>query len=111
MPDINKVKSDVKSEIGKIPPTTDQNLMAALSYVWLLSIVMLVVKKNDEFVQFHAKQGIILLIASIFWFIPIIGQLVAILAFAGMVVGFIQAWQGKRYQLPLVYGWSQKINF
>jgi uncharacterized membrane protein len=110
MPDINHVTEQVKNEIKKIPPTTDQNLMAALSYVWVLSLVMLVVKKNDEFVQFHAKQGVVLLIISIFWFIPLIGQLAAILAFAGMVVGFIQAWQGKRYELPLVHGWSQKIH-
>ncbi len=110
MPTINKVKEDVKSEINKIPPTSDQNIMAALSYVWIISLIMLVVKRNDEFVQFHAKQGVILLIASVFGFIPVIGWIVWALAVAGMVVGFVQAWQGKRYQLPLVYGWSQKIK-
>ncbi len=101
----------VHEEIKKIPPTTDRNLMAALSYVWLLSLVMLIIKRDDAFIHFHAKQGVVLLIISIFWFIPIIGQLAAILAFAGMVIGFVNAWQGKEYQLPLVYGWSQKIHF
>jgi len=107
---VQKVKEEIKKEVDKIPPTTDRNLIAALSYVWILSIVMLVIKKNDEFVHFHAKQGIILLIASVFGFIPVIGWIIFALSVAGMVIGFIQAWQGKRYELPLVYGWSQKIK-
>ena len=110
MPDVNKVKEEIKTEINKIPPTTDQNLIAALSYVWVISIIMLVIKRNDEFVQFHAKQAVILLIISVFGFIPVIGWIAWALAVAGMVVGFINAWQGRRYELPLVYGWSQKIK-
>ncbi len=109
-PVVEKIKSDVKTEINKIPPTSDQNIMAALSYVWIISLVMLVVKRNDEFIQFHAKQGIILLLLSILGFIPVLGWIIWALAVAGMVVGFIHAWQGKRYELPLVYGWSQKIK-
>src|SRR5262245_5528598 len=109
-PKVEKVKAEIKKEVNKIPPTSDQNIMAALSYVWIISLIMLIVKRGDEFVQFHAKQGVILLIASVFGFIPIIGWIIWALSVAGMVVGFIQAWQGKRYELPLVYGWSQKIK-
>lgn len=110
MPDVNKVKEEIKGEINKIPPASDQNIMAALSYVWIISLIMLVVKRNDDFVQFHAKQGVILLLLSILGFIPVLGWILWALAVAGMVVGFINAWQGKRYQLPLVYGWSQKVK-
>lgn len=111
MPNVNKVKEDIKSEINKIPTTTDQNMLAALSYLWVISIIMLVVKRGDEYVQFHAKQGLVLSLLTLLAFIPLLGWIVWALAIAGMVVGFAQAWQGKRYQLPLVYGWSQKINF
>ncbi len=105
-----KVKDEIHKEVSKIPPTTDNNLLAAVSYVWLLSIVMLVIKKDDEFIQFHAKQGVILLIGSALGFIPVIGWLAWFFAVIGMVVGFIHAWQGKKYEIPFVYRLSQKIT-
>lgn len=94
-----------------VPPKSDSHLMAAVSYVWLLAIVMLLVKRDDKFVQFHAKQAMVLLIGSLVSFIPVIGWLIGLVCFIGMVVGFINAWQGKEYQMPYVYGWSQKIHF
>lgn len=106
-----KVKDKVGNEVQKIPPTTDRNLLAAVSYVWILCLVMLVVKKNDAFVQHHARQGVILFLMSLVGFIPVVGWILWVLAVAGMVVGFIKAWQGKEYQIPYVYGWSQKIHF
>lgn len=104
------MKEEIKKEVEKIPPTTDQNLIAALSYVWIVSVIMLLVKRGDDFVQFHARQGVILFIGSLLGFIPLIGWLIWFLSVIGMAVGFIQAWQGKRYELPLVYGLSQKIK-
>lgn len=106
-----KVKDNVKKEIKKIPPTTDRNLLAALSYVWILGLVILIIKRNDAFIQFHAKQGVVLFLVSLVGFIPVIGWILWALAVAGMVLGFINAWQGKEYKLPYVYGWSQKIKF
>src|SRR5688572_30374277 len=107
----SKMKSEIKKALDKIPPTSDQNLMAALSYAWIISLVMLVVKKNDEYVQFHAKQGLVLWLASLLGFIPVFGWIVWGLAVAGMVIGFVNAWKGVRYELPIVYGLSQKIRF
>lgn len=103
---INKVQEEIK----KIPPTTDRNLLAALGYVWILGLVMLIIKRDDAFIQFHAKQGVVLFLISLVGFIPVIGWIMWALAVAGMVLGFIHAWQGKEYKLPYVYGWSQKIH-
>lgn len=105
------VTEQLKQELNKIPPTNDRNLMAALSYLWILSIVMLIVKKDDAFVKFHAKQGLILLIASCFTFIPVFGWILGFVALIGVIMGFINAWQGREYQLPFVYMLSQKLNF
>jgi uncharacterized membrane protein len=105
-----KVKEEIKKEVSKIPATTDNNLLAAVSYVWLLSIVMLVIKKDDAFIQFHAKQGVILLIGSALGFIPVFGWIAWAGAIIGMVVGFMNAWQGKKYEIPFVYTLSKKIN-
>lgn len=111
MTSTQKMKDEIKKEVSKIPPTSDQNLLAALSYAWIISLIMLVVKKNDDYVQFHAKQGLVLWLASLLGFIPVFGWIVWALAVAGMVIGFINAWKGVRYELPIVYGLSQKIKF
>ena len=110
MAKMDNVKEEIKKEVNKIPPTSDSNLIAAFSYAWALSLVVLVVKRGDETAQFHARQGTILFLASLLGFIPLIGWIVAAAAWVGMVVGFIQAWQGKRYEMPFVYKLSQKIR-
>ena len=99
---------ELKTPITK---ASDSNLMAALSYLWILSVVMLLVKKDDEFVQFHAKQGLVLFIAGIvFMIIPIIGWLANLVVFLAVIVGFIKAIQGERYEMPLVGDLAKKIN-
>ena len=91
--------------------TSDSNLMAALSYLWLLSVVMLVVKKDDPFVLFHAKQGLVLFIVSIaLWFIPVLGWLLQLAIFVMVIIGFIKALSGEKYQLPVVGMVAEKIN-
>lgn len=105
-----KFKADIKREADKIPPTSDQNLLAALSYAWVVSLIMLLVKRNDEYIQFHAKQGVVLFVFSLLGFIPLLGWFLMSISWVGMIVGFIMAWQGKRYELPFIYGLSQKIN-
>lgn len=104
-------KAKLEAEVKKIPPTTDRNLLAAASYVWILSLVMLVVRKDDPFIQLHAKQAVVLFLMSLVGFIPIVGWLLGALALVGMVLGFLNAWQGKEYKIPYVYGWSQHIRF
>ncbi len=89
---------------------SDSNLMAALSYVWVLSIVMLIVKKDDEFVKFHAKQGLILFILSFIGVIPVIGWLVWLVVVVLDIVGFIKALSGERYKVPVVGDLADKIN-
>ncbi len=89
----------------------DTNLMAALSYVWIISIVMLVVKKDEPFVVFHAKQGLVLFAASVLlWFIPIIGWMLNFVIFVGMVIGFIKALSGEKYEIPVIGSIAKQIN-
>ncbi len=99
----------IKNELNKIPPTSDRNLMAALSYVWILSIVMLAIRGKDAFIKFHAKQALVLFVISIFSWIPVIGWIVGILALVGMILGFINAWQGKEYRVPFVADWADRF--
>jgi uncharacterized membrane protein len=52
--------------------------MIALSYLWLLALVPLLVEKDDREVQWHAKHGIVLMVAElILWVAIFIIQMVA----------------------------------
>jgi len=91
--------------------SNDSKLFAALSYLWLLSVVMLVLKKDDEFVKFHAKQGTVIFVVSIIlWFIPIIGWLLQIAVLIAVVIGFLKAYSGERFKMPVVGDLADKIN-
>lgn len=87
-------------------------VLAALSYVWIVSLLMLLLKKDSAFVQFHAKQGFVLWVASlIFWFIPFVGWLLNVIVLVFVVVGFIQALSGVWWKAPYISRWAEKIRF
>ena len=112
-------ESITNNEVTKDKPENgnsdgNDNFVAALSYLGILVLVPLLTKKDDEFVQFHIKQGLVLLVVwvigwVIFW-IPIIGWLVAIALFICTVIAFIQALGGKKWEIPLVADLAKKIN-
>ncbi|MCA1586295.1 MAG: hypothetical protein LC791_16485 [Acidobacteria bacterium] len=66
-------------------PSSNRNVMIVLSYLWLLALVPLVVEKEDREVQWHAKHGLVLLIAEVvLWVLVTIIQMVV-----GMMLGCI----------------------
>jgi uncharacterized membrane protein len=79
-------------------------------------------KKND-FVKFHVKQGLVLLITAIIFsffygilvFIPIIGWfIIAVLQLCVLillVMGIINALNGKENPLPIIGGFAKKFTF
>ena len=97
---------------------SDDNLMAALSYIFLLSVVMLLVKKDSDYVQFHAKQGTVLFIGEVIlgvvgsftWFLFYLWDLVWLLFVIVSIIGFYQAYRGERYRLPVVADLADKIK-
>jgi uncharacterized membrane protein YjgN (DUF898 family) len=46
-------------------PSPNRSVMIVLAYLWPLAIVPLLVEKNDADVQWHAKHGIVLMVAEI----------------------------------------------
>lgn len=90
--------------------SSESKLMGALSYIWIVSIIMLLLKKDDQFVQFHARQGLVIFVASWLWFIPFLGWIVALLAFICAIVGFIKAYSGEKFPIPGVSMIAEKIK-
>ena len=94
--------------------------MAILAYLGILVVVPLVSDaKNDPFVKFHAKQGLVLLICEIAaWvvmIIPFLGLLIGWLLWIGSIVlvimGIMNVVSGKMQELPIVGSYASKFNF
>ena len=108
------------------PKDIEENkVLAAISYLGILVLIPLLMKKESKFVKEHAKQGLVLFIAEIvlwivdliFAFIPVLGTIISILIWIVLVaiaivsiIGLIYALQGKFWKIPLVYDWAQNFK-
>ncbi len=96
----------------------DNKAIAALSYLGLLVLIPLLAKKDSPFAQFHAKQGLVLLIAWVIigfvsW-IPFVGWAVGILGaiflFILFIMGLVNALSGQVNELPLIGQYAKNFN-
>lgn len=94
----------------------DESVMySVMAYLLVLVVVPLFMKKNDPFVNFHAKQGLILCIGIILsllvavW-MPRIGNLLFLLLLLLNIVGLVQALLGRRWKIPLIGSLAEKIS-
>jgi uncharacterized membrane protein len=90
-----------------------ENVAGALCYLlgWITGLIFLLVEKQSTFVRFHAMQSLmafgLLAVASIvLQFIPwlgvALGFVLSILGLALWIMCMVQAWQGRRWKVPLV---------
>ena len=99
-------------------------LMAVLSYLGILVVIPIIVAPDSKFVRYHANQGLMLLITSAVYgalmkilalvvsWIPIVGAIIVSLAsligvvlFVFVILGVINAAQGKAKELPIIGGY------
>ncbi|MCI8554321.1 MAG: hypothetical protein HFJ80_05180 [Clostridiales bacterium] len=91
--------------------------LSILAYIPLLFLIGLFVEKENEDVRFHVNQGMILFIVeailgvarTFFSWIPFFGWMfrvafgvLSLCTFALMVVGIVNAAQGRRRPLPII---------
>jgi uncharacterized membrane protein len=77
--------------------------VAAFSYVWIMSVVVFASRRDSPFAQYHSKQACILFLLSIpVAMIPFLGRYLVFIVLAGMLLGFINAANGRREELPFV---------
>ncbi|MBI1833968.1 MAG: hypothetical protein HYR90_04040 [Candidatus Andersenbacteria bacterium] len=110
--------ADNQNQVGDPDDITgiDPNrLMAALSYLAVLVFVPLLSSRQDPFVAYHAKQGLVILAGYILgviaaaW-IPVIGNVIVLILIIISVVGVIQAVQGKRWKIPVITHIANSFN-
>ncbi|MFH1509103.1 MAG: hypothetical protein ABIE68_02995 [bacterium] len=96
---------------GKDKDIEENKTYAAISYLWIISIVVLLTKGDSKFAKFHAKQGTALFILSAFtvW-IPIFGWILGFVFMILMLIGLVNAIGGKWWKLPLIGDWLKDLD-
>ncbi len=101
-----KKTSDSDKKLKKRADIEINKVVAALSYVSILFIIPLLLKKDSDFCQFHARQGLIIFLFNWLFFIPGLNLIFLII----VVVSIVKTVDGKKWKIPFVYEWSKKFN-
>lgn len=99
----------------------DNKLMAILAYIGILVLIPLFAAKKSKFARFHTNQGLVFFLANlalglvyniivqILGGIPVIsilvvalGYLVSLVLFVVMIIGIVNAVQGRAKELPVI---------
>ncbi len=112
----DKVVSPIeeKKEQTKQGDVEENRMVTYLSYLGILFLVPLVLKRESPFAQFHSKQGLVLTIGWVlggplyaFFGLGILVHL-AVLIFS--VMGLLQVNSGQMKDLPVVGNLAKKFN-
>ncbi len=95
-------------------------LMAVLAYLGILIIVSYLVAKDEPFVKFHIKQGLVLLIVEvIIWVLfpmflwPLWGlyQILHLAMLVLVIIGIVHAAKGEEKMLPVIGDFAKHLKF
>jgi uncharacterized membrane protein len=94
-------------------------LMGILAYLGVFVLVPYLVVKDDAFVKFHVKQGLVLfvieagiwILSGIFWVFAPIAALLNIGLLVLSILGIVNVVQKQEKELPLVGGYASHFSF
>lgn len=104
---------------GSAPAAGKNVAMGVLSYLGPLVIVSYLTAKDDLFVKFHIKQGLVLLVIEVavwimgmmIWMLWPLLQLINLAALILAIVGIVNAAKGEEKKLPLIGDFAKYFNF
>jgi fumarate reductase subunit D len=121
-------ESPISNPPGGSPPGSggdivrDQDkIMLVLAYLGIFCLIPLLTVKDSEYVKWHAKQGLALLLCWVGWviagfilgFIPFLGWLLTCLGHLGflvlMIVAIVRAFEPTRWKIPLVSSLAERF--
>jgi uncharacterized membrane protein len=93
-------------------------VLALLSYLGILCLIPLLLKKDNKFVLFHGKQGLVIflgeLAGAVISIIPFIGWLIGFLSVVvfGIIslIGIVHVLLGNYWKIPVVADLADKFN-
>lgn len=114
------MEETVKNSQSQAGPGAKKNIgMAVVAYI-IFFIPLLTEAKNDPFVKYHVKQGLVLFICS--FGVYLVGQVIPVLGFVVasllniviivlLIVGIINAANGDEKPLPLIGKFADNFKF
>lgn len=101
------------------PKPEHKTLMGVLSYLGILIIIPFLMAKDDPFVKFHIKQGLLLVIVEIavwvigssMWQMWTLLSLVNLATIIFSIIGIVNVVQGNQKELPLIGGLAKNFTF
>jgi uncharacterized membrane protein len=110
-------------------PASNRSVMVVLAYLWILALVPLLTEKEDKEVQWHAKHGIVLMVAEIaFWIVftiltniitaatfglgcivGLLGPVIALVFLVVHVMAIMKGVNGQRLLIPYVSEYANKF--
>lgn len=105
-----KAADAIASEIPK-----GDLILAALGYIGFLCVLPLIVRKESEYCQHHARQGLILAVGVYFLdslhILPTsFVSVYLIVKYAIILFSIYNALKGKEHKLPFIYNMSKKFQ-
>lgn len=111
---------------GATAPNSDRTIMLVLSYLGILCLIPLLMKKDDPEIQWHAKNGTVLFgaevifvivrIMLIFIRIPFLGCGLAVIScviwlgfLALSIICIMKAVKGERFRIPILTDIAEKM--
>ncbi|TAL50614.1 hypothetical protein EPN81_02335 [Patescibacteria group bacterium] len=96
----------------------DDRLISAIGYLGILCLLPLLLRKESAFAQHHGKQGLVILLVWLaLWFgmiIPFLGQIVwalgSLVLIILVILGMVNALQGKMWELPVLGKYAKQIK-
>lgn len=100
-------------------PADNTTLMGVLAYIGPLVIIPYLTAKDNPFVKFHIKQGLVLLVAeAILWVLgSMVYMLWMVLQFVNLgllilaILGIVNVIQKKEAEVPLLGQFAKHFNF
>jgi uncharacterized membrane protein len=99
------------------PKKEQPNVMAIISYIGFLCLIPIFSKEKDEFVRFHAKQGLVLFAGelagwAVFSLLPFLWYFAGILNILWLVLtilGIMNVVNKEKKELPLLGRFADKL--
>lgn len=83
--------------------------IAAVAWMLVLTPILLVLRRDSEFIQFHSRQAIILfIIGGLIFALPKPLSYLNIFTLAVAITGFLNANMGKHWKVPFLYDLVEK---
>jgi len=91
--------------VAKASGTDEGKTIAIISYITWVGLIIAFVMNNDkknDFAKFHIRQSLLIMIAALLSFIPIIGWIWGIFLFVLWILGLIAAINGEKKEVPVL---------